>query len=48
MRGGDDSTLPLSHTCFFQIELPAYTTDEAMRKNLLICIHFGVAGILMT
>lgn len=44
-RAGIDD-LPLSHTCFFQVELPPYKEEEAMRRALLTCIHFGVGGIL--
>ena len=29
---------------FFQIELPSYSSDEVMRKNLLIAIHYGTGG----
>eukprot|EP00903_Cladosiphon_okamuranus_P019656 g18070.t4 len=30
-----EESLPVSHTCFFSIELPPYTTEERMRKGLL-------------
>jgi len=29
-----DKTLPLSHTCFFQLELPAYSSVEVMTERL--------------
>ena len=37
-RGGDGA-LPQSHTCFNQIDLPAYTNKEKLRENLLIAIR---------
>jgi hypothetical protein len=43
---GGRAALPVSHTCFFSIELPSYTTEEEMRHGLLTAIHFGVGGIL--
>lgn len=30
--------LPLAHTCFFQLELPEYATEELMRDRLLFAI----------
>jgi len=44
---GEDS-LPVSHTCFFSIELPPYLSEEKMRHGLQTAIHFGVGGILNT
>ncbi|CAM9241523.1 unnamed protein product [Heterosigma akashiwo] len=46
MGGARDATLPVTHTCFFSIELPAYSSEEIMRKRLLTAINFGVGGIL--
>lgn len=38
-RGGrDDNFLPASHTCFFSVELPKYTTVEITRAKLLAAI----------
>ena len=37
-----DEMLPIAHTCFFQLELPQYSSDAIMRKRLLVAIHFGV------
>lgn len=39
--------LPVSHTCFFSVEMPEYETEEEMRHGLLTAIHFGVGGILL-
>jgi len=45
--GSADAKLPIAHTCFFQIELPNYKTEEEMRHGLLTVIHFGGSGILL-
>lgn len=42
------SKLPISHTCFFSVEMPEYKTLEEMRHGLLTVINFGVGGILMS
>ena len=36
--GNVNNYLPVSHTCFFTIDLPSYTTKEAMRSKLLYAI----------
>jgi len=36
--GGNDSTLPQAHICYNQIDLPAYTKEEFLRKRLLTAI----------
>lgn len=33
-----DSYFPVAHTCFFQCELPAYSTIEIMRSKLRYAI----------
>jgi len=33
-----DESLPVSHTCFFSIDLPAYTSYDTLRKKLLYAI----------
>ncbi|GLE01309.1 hypothetical protein PINS_up010139 [Pythium insidiosum] len=37
--GTADQQLPKSHTCFFALQLPRYSTDEICRKQLLYAIH---------
>jgi hypothetical protein len=37
-RNNTNAALPISHTCFFQLELPRYTQREAMRDKLLYAI----------
>lgn len=32
--------LPRSHTCFFQLDMPPYKTDELCAKKLLTAIQF--------
>ncbi|CAI2362161.1 unnamed protein product [Moneuplotes crassus] len=34
-----DTHLPEAHTCFFQFDLPRYTTDEACRDKILYAIE---------
>ncbi|KDO29266.1 hypothetical protein SPRG_19926 [Saprolegnia parasitica CBS 223.65] len=36
--GKADTYLPLAHTCFFSIDMPAYTTKAVMREKLLYAI----------
>jgi hypothetical protein len=33
-----DETLPISHTCFFQLELPRYSSAEVLKRKLLYAI----------
>ena len=35
----DDYHLPISHTCFFQLELPKYSSKAVMRTKLVYAIH---------
>eukprot|EP01119_Soliformovum_irregulare_P023983 TRINITY_DN8500_c0_g1_i1.p1 TRINITY_DN8500_c0_g1~~TRINITY_DN8500_c0_g1_i1.p1 ORF type:complete len:1141 (-),score=425.00 TRINITY_DN8500_c0_g1_i1:16-3438(-) len=35
----NDNILPISHTCFFQLELPAYSSDEVMKTKILYAIN---------
>ncbi|KAL0490071.1 hypothetical protein AKO1_009425, partial [Acrasis kona] len=37
-KSNPDQMLPLSHTCFFSIELPAYSSYQIMRSKLLYAI----------
>jgi len=37
LRAGDDK-LPISHTCFFSLELPMYSSYKVMRKKILFAI----------
>ncbi|KAL6075983.1 putative ubiquitin-protein ligase [Balamuthia mandrillaris] len=37
-----DNFLPKAHTCSFGLDLPAYTTKEALRSKLLYAISVGV------
>ena len=36
--GNPDNYLPVAHTCFFQIDIPAYSSKEIMREKLLYAI----------
>ena len=46
-KDAGDEMLPLAHTCFFQLELPQYSTDAIMRERLLVAIHFGAGEFLL-
>lgn len=39
-----DNMLPIAHTCFFQIELPCYSSEDVMRKRLLTAATYGTGG----
>lgn len=41
-ESNEDSLLPTSHTCFFQLELPMYSSKEILREKLLYAITEGV------
>ena len=47
LTSGGRAALPVSHTCFFSVELPEYKTEEEMRHGILTAVHYGVGGILM-
>ena len=34
-----DKNYPMSHTCFFTLDLPAYSSEEVCRERLLYAIH---------
>lgn len=36
--GNEDGYLPVSHTCFFQLDLPSYSTKDVMKEKLLYAI----------
>eukprot|EP00818_Percolomonas_sp_WS_P004767 CAMPEP_0117445930 /NCGR_PEP_ID=MMETSP0759-20121206/6062_1 /TAXON_ID=63605 /ORGANISM="Percolomonas cosmopolitus, Strain WS" /LENGTH=3647 /DNA_ID=CAMNT_0005238147 /DNA_START=274 /DNA_END=11217 /DNA_ORIENTATION=- len=39
-RANPDQTLPLSHTCFFSLELPAFSSKSVLRERLLFAITY--------
>ncbi|EQC37076.1 hypothetical protein SDRG_05303 [Saprolegnia diclina VS20] len=39
MTQNPDDSLPKSHTCFFALLLPKYSTDDVCRKQFLYAIH---------
>jgi hypothetical protein len=41
---GGDKTLPSAHTCFNQLDLPEYSTEEILREKLLYAIKEGGEG----
>merc|ERR1711957_454787 len=36
----DPTSLPKSHTCFFQIDLPNYETEEIMKQKMAMAAEF--------
>ena len=38
-RRNPNSHYPMAHTCFFTLDLPAYTTEDSLREHLLYAIH---------
>jgi len=36
--------LPTAHTCFNQLDLPPYETEEELRNKLKVAIHYGEVG----
>jgi hypothetical protein len=38
---GDTDRLPTSHTCFNQLDLPEYASEEILRERLLLAIRIG-------
>jgi E3 ubiquitin-protein ligase HUWE1 len=43
-RAYDTSLLPTAHTCFNQLDLPEYATEDELRNKLLIAIREGSEG----
>jgi len=44
MHGKSGSPLPQSHTCFNQLDLPIYKSEDELREKLLMAINEGTAG----
>ena len=43
--GSDDTKLPSSHTCMFQLHLPRYSSPALLKKMLLLAIQTGGAKV---
>ena len=41
---GGTHLLPSAHTCFNQLDLPAYTSEDMLREKLMIAIKEGSEG----
>lgn len=54
--GGGDGVLPQAHVCYFQIDLPEYTTKEILKQRLVLAIEYcgeidtdnSASGVRMT
>jgi E3 ubiquitin-protein ligase HUWE1 len=42
--GGSADRLPTAHTCFNQLDLPAYESAAQLKERLLLAIHEGATG----
>ena len=42
-RGGRDNSLPMSHTCFFKLDLPNYSSKEVMKQRISYAIYNCIA-----
>jgi hypothetical protein len=40
------TSLPIVHTCFFQIEMPKYDSDDVMRSKIVTAIEYGLGAML--
>ena len=43
-RGEPPENLPCAHTCFNQLCLPAYQTEEDLRRKLALAINYAADG----
>ena len=41
---GSDITLPTAHTCFNQLDLPEYSSEDVLRERLLLAVREGSEG----
>lgn len=46
-KSGGDGALPIAHTCFRQLECPAYSSEDIMRQRLMTAMNFGMDGFLI-
>ena len=44
VKAYDTALLPTAHTCFNQLDLPAYGEEEVMRERLLVAVRHGSEG----
>jgi len=44
----EEQSLPQSSTCSFHLRLPAYSTEEELRKKVLMAIRMGAVGYVNT
>lgn len=43
----NDNPLPVAHTCFNQLDLPVYATEDELEKKLLSALEHGSDGIFL-
>lgn len=47
IRHGKPESLPVSHTCFNRLDLPAYPSYEVLRNKLIIAITYGASAFAL-
>jgi len=43
----NDAAMPIGHTCFFQLELPTYSSEEILRTRLTAAITYGIGEFMI-
>jgi hypothetical protein len=44
---GGDATLPVAHSCFFNLAMPSYSSETILRKRLVAALDYGMDGFLL-
>jgi hypothetical protein len=44
---GDESALPVAHSCFFQLDLPPYSTLSILRRRIMAALDYGMDSFLL-
>ena len=44
-KANQDQALPKADTCFFNIELPNYSTKDIMKQRLLLAVNLDCVSI---
>lgn len=44
---GDESALPVAHSCFFQLDLPPYSSMPTLRRRVMAALDYGMDSFLL-
>lgn len=44
---GGESSLPVAHSCFFQLDLPPYSSFPVLRKRIMAALDYGMDSFLL-